>query len=412
MPRYYSNGTMRNDDKGPPNRDEFSYWFGPSVGSQMFDAPEDFNNPYYDTDEHAIIARREAYRRMGGKPANASAQQIAELKRESAQLVWFVANDPCAAFASTPPGERENHQAWAAFANWYWWLDPKYRWDLLRDILSGNCDRWMPVVLEMRKYAPAETMEDISYWPGDAALIRHVGDDPKVTSATPPPMAHPPQIGGSDANPCDNTWNTPAWCLAGDYKQPAWPVVGPDGLPLAIPGFPMPCSPFPGCLLDMLPAGVPTPCTPWPACAYDVAAAFAKATPGALVTRTSEGATYTPNEAPVEPEEPSKTSSYVLPVLLGVTAVATLAFAGVMSATANPTTNPAAKRITSGQLSMLGDVRSYGYVLGSRGSRGAPRLEGMGLITRSAPGMWRLTSRGEDVLAEFERTGRASVIWW
>jgi hypothetical protein len=210
MARYYSNGLYRDDSRNPPDRgnDDFNWWYS----SYELPPPQNFDNVTYNTDPIAIIVRRELFRRMGGKPANAAPAQMAEWKRESAQLAYFMGMEPCGAFASSPKTEEWNYQAWAAFANWYWFLDPKYRWELLQDIIAGHCNRWMPVVLEMRKSAPPDTLGDPTYAGGDRFLVQENGDDParvgtKANTTSAPPV-------GSD-------WHSPCtlgslYCFGGD----------------------------------------------------------------------------------------------------------------------------------------------------------------------------------------------------
>jgi hypothetical protein len=326
-PHFYTNGDQRWGDNYPNQADKsgddgYQWWYGQFGNAEV---SENLDSPHWDSDVHAIIARRELFRSMGGKPKTFTPQQMAQWKRDAAAFVYFLAKDPCGAFCSKPKQEPENFRALAAFANWYWFLAPSARWELLQDIQSGQCDRWMPVVLAMRAKTPAATRDDPTYQGGDMFRVQQTGDDPDYY-LTGQPGVVTSDWGKNYENPCANPTPgvaTPLLCFQDQYVSP-WPILWPSGQPVAIPGFPAPCQPFPECVIASLPPGLPAPCMPWPRCAFDAAAALAGMTPGAQVMRTSAGNMYVPAASLQDTAASAAKSSstpYIIAGLLGVAGI-------------------------------------------------------------------------------------------
>lgn len=310
VPKYYSNGRPRFDDNDPPvqadkSDDRYEWWHGEGDSPH---APEDLSSYFYEQDPWAIVARRECYRNLGGKPPNASKSH--SCWQDAALIVLWMSREPCGAFSSKPWGEDLwDMQAWAAFCNWYFWLAPQARYELLQDISRGACHRWMPAVLHARKNVPPQVWNDKAYAPSMhfAFNILQAGDDPAHAAGDYEPMSVPPSI-SEWVSPCDvRQWGGAGgvMCLSDYPSTSSWPVKLPEGVQLPVPGLPVPCEPFPQCVVDSLPALTP-PCSPMPSCLYDLAAGAAAVAPGAVVTRTAKGGTYLPAEGPAAP--PTKAS--------------------------------------------------------------------------------------------------------
>lgn len=327
-PRYYSNGQpWYEEDRPVPNQatktDDTNYqWWHGQWGNAH--APDDPSNPWYESDPWAIIARREMYRNMGGKPFNASAQQIASWKQDAHFLVLMMSREPCGAFSSRPNKAEWDYRSWAALCNWYFWLDPQSRYAFLQDVSKGMCFRWMPVVLEARKNVPKASWNDPTYANSADELFRiqQTGDDPSRTLGGDPGIAHS-KWPTDYVSPCDQ-WatagKTPIMCFSGYPSTTSWPIVGADGIPLTIPGLPVPCTPFPQCLAQAIPAAI-APCSPMPECLFGIASQAASFVPGAAVTRTAEGGTYLPLEEGMTvggTQKPDTSPSWLLPALLAL----------------------------------------------------------------------------------------------
>ena len=222
--------------------------------------------------------------------------------QDAALIVLWMSREPCGAFSSKPRNEYLwDMQAWAAFCNWYFWLSPAARLELLQDISRGACQRWMPAVLEARKNVPPQVWNDKAYAPTEhqAFHILQAGDNPSRGAGDYETVAPPPYI-AQWTSPCDaRQWGGSGgvMCLSDYPSKISWPVKLPEGVALPVPGLPVPCEPFPQCVAQAIPA----PCSPMPSCLFDLVAGAASVVPGAVVTRTAQGGTYLPAEGPTEP---------------------------------------------------------------------------------------------------------------
>lgn len=309
---YFTNGYTREDGQEPPDfnqrgrgtQPQYTWW-------QLLE-----------WETYRGIARREAYRQGGGKPwlppdppSEGTFEYADYLKaqhaidnatREANELVEALDVDPCGVFSSKPTGEDWNIKAFACLANWYFWLSYEGRAQFLYDVKAGNCYRWVSEVFNMQRYCPTGTVNDPAY----TAFLSS-------------------QLAGDDPANMNVAWNP----MGGNKSFSPWPVVAANGQPIALPGLPTPCAPFPQCLASALPPGLPTPCSPWPDCAFDIAAQLAKAVPGARVVSTAEGGVYAPKPgqqvtygdtiAPGPAEAAAKASAapYFIAGLLGVTGI-------------------------------------------------------------------------------------------
>lgn len=333
QPHYYTNGIPRWDDNQRPNPSDKQD--GPYLWWD--DVPDNLNDPAWDQEPHAIVARRELFRSMGGKPTNYTPQQMQQWKSDAAALVWYVRNDPCAAFSSKPDNnEGWNWTAWAAFCNWYWWLSPQNRWPLLQDIGAGRCNVWMPVALEMRRRAPPETMNDPLYlwaeqnlgW--DSKSVQLSGDDPARFVPVETASTSDYRLPREDyVTPCQIGMSNPMMCFQGYPANVQWPIVDLSGIPVAIAGI-QPCTPFPQCVAQYFPPGLPYPCEPWPGCLFNLAESVMGASPNTKMLRTAEGGTYLPVEPdqgpqPAPPPSAKGTPSWVVAALVATLGIGALA---------------------------------------------------------------------------------------
>ena len=329
--KYFSNGQPWFDDGPVPNQqtktndETFTWWHGHWADH----AADDLASPSYDCDPWAIIARRELFRNMGGKPASASQTHWSGWKQEAALLVLMMSREPCGAFSSRPKLTLWNYRAWAALCNWYFWLDPKHRYEFLQDVSAGKCHVWMRVVLAARKNVPEACWNDPTYvnaeW--DLMRIQQTGDDPANTlGGTQVAVAKfPPDYVGE----CDQgSWTRPhtPMCFSGYPSTTSWPVIGLDGVPLAIPGLPLPCTPFPQCIAQAIPIA---PCSPMPECLFTLAADAASFVPNAAVTRTAQGGTYLPAKGPTDPPAKAPEDNTWLWIAGGVGGALALALVGL-----------------------------------------------------------------------------------
>jgi hypothetical protein len=201
----------------------------------------------YDEEIFRFVLEREYFRLYGAKPGS---------------LIYgamdIVHEDPLGVFTKKVGGDTTIWRNLAAFANFYWWLNPTARRELENDIIDGNA-RWAEAVIDWaRPRTPAAVMNDPIYAQSD------------------------PMIGAHDVN---------------DFgfadTEGIWPVEFPDGTPFSIQGLPTPCEPFPQCVVDAL--GIPLD-TLW-----NIVKTIAGSTSGVVQVRDADGLLYNPTAAPSMP---------------------------------------------------------------------------------------------------------------
>jgi hypothetical protein len=211
------------------------------------------------------VFRREAVR-LWGSPDDQSNPAAAWdwLDNMTDQILGALGSDPLGVFSKRIAGDATNWRNVAAFANFYWWVNPEGREKLRQDILDGNA-AWAEFMIDWaRPRAPKQIMSDPAY-DSRQALVASTW----------------PTGGGSTGKGFGDT---------GPGANGIWPIELITGAAAAIPGLPPVCEPFPRCAVSTVPMALQA--------MWNLIASFVSATPGVVQVRDQQGLIYRPSIPP------------------------------------------------------------------------------------------------------------------